>query len=85
MLKNIDIRRSHNKEHNSCSRKISNHRKHLATDARGTTGECCMMSMQLTDRIVTKIKNGYYKNELFPFTDLSRNKLEKGEIQNSRQ
>lgn len=85
MLKNIDIRRSRNKEHNSCLWEISNHRKHLVTDARGTNGECCMMSMQLTDRIVTKIKNGYYKNELFPFADLSRNKLERSEIQNSRQ
>lgn len=40
-----------------------------------------MTSMQLTDRIVTKIKNNYYENEQFPFTSLSRNKLKKDEIQ----
>lgn len=84
MLKDTDIRHSHNTEPNNCSREISYHRKHLVTDGRRTNGECCMMSMQLTDRIVTKIRNDYYENELSP-TDLSRNKLEKGEIQNSCQ
>lgn len=65
MLKDTDVRRSHD---NNCLREISYHRKHL--DGRRTNGECCTMSMELTDRIVTKIRNGYYENELFP-ADLS--------------
>lgn len=77
MLKDTDTRRSHNTEH-------SYHGKHLVTDGRGRNGKCCMMSMQLTDKIVTKIKNGYYENELFPFADLFREKLEKDEAQTSQ-
>lgn len=84
MLKDTDIRHSHNTEPNNCSWEISYHRKHLVTDERRTNDECCTMSMQLIDRIVTKIRNGYYDNELSP-ADLSRNKLERDEIQNLRQ
>lgn len=83
MLEDIDICLSHNTEHNS-SREIHHHGKQLVTDGRGRNGECYMMSTQLTDRIVTKIKNGYYENEQFPFTSLSRNKLKKDEIQTRR-
>lgn len=80
MLKDTDTRHLYNTEHSSCSREIYYHGKYLVTDG-GRNGEYCMMSMQLTDRIVTKIKNGYYENVLFSFMDLFRNKLEKDEIQ----
>lgn len=45
---------------------------------------CCMTSMQLINRIVTKIKNGYYENANLLFVDLFRNKLQKDEIKTRR-
>lgn len=51
------------------------------SNEREKSNKCCTMLIQLTDRIVVKIRTGYFEKRLFPFADLSWNKPMKNEVQ----